>query len=50
MIQVYHNSRCGKSRCAVQLLEESGQAFEIKAYLQEIPTHEELKIVLEHLN
>ncbi len=49
MIQVYHNSRCGKSRCAVQLLEESGQAFEIKAYLQEIPTHEELKIVLEKL-
>lgn len=49
MIQVYHNSRCGKSRCAIQLLEERGQAFEIKAYLQDIPTHEELKIVLEKL-
>lgn len=46
MIQVYHNSRCGKSRCAIQLLEESGQIFEIKNYLQNIPTTQELKEIL----
>jgi arsenate reductase len=33
MIKIYHNPRCSKSRQGVQLLEESGQPFEIIKYL-----------------
>ncbi|MDD3003720.1 arsenate reductase family protein [Flavobacterium sp.] len=50
MIQVYHNNRCGKSREAVQKLEQSGKEFEIIKYLEHPPTFEELKELLTKLN
>lgn len=49
MIQIYHNSRCGKSRECLIFLENSGQKFEIIKYLENIPTFEELKIIIKKL-
>jgi arsenate reductase (glutaredoxin) len=42
MIQIYHNPRCGKSRTALDFLKNSGKAFEIIHYLQEVPTAAQL--------
>lgn len=50
MIQIYHNTRCGKSRNCLAFLDESSQEYEIIAYLTETPTFEELKVLLEKLN
>ena len=50
MIQVYHNNRCGKSREAIALLEQSGKEFEIIKYLDNPPTFEELENLLDKLN
>lgn len=50
MIQIYHNSRCGKSRCALDLLENSGKEFEVIKYLENTPSAEELKSILKKLN
>jgi len=37
MLKIYHNTRCGKSRCALQLIEKSVQAFEVMEYLKSPP-------------
>lgn len=50
MIQIYHNSRCTKSRCALDLLENSGKEFEVVKYLEDTPSVEELKSILKKLN
>jgi arsenate reductase len=42
MIKIYHNNRCSKSRCGIELLENSGKKFEIVKYLEEVPTEKEL--------
>lgn len=34
MIRIYHNARCGKSRCALQELEATAQPFELVEYLK----------------
>ena len=34
MIKIYHNPRCRKSREGLQILQESGQEFEIIDYLK----------------
>jgi arsenate reductase (glutaredoxin) len=49
MIQIYHNNRCSKSRCALQYLEESKQPFEVVNYLQNAPSTKELKELLAKL-
>jgi len=46
MIRIYHNSRCRKSREGLDLVEKSGAAFQIVNYLEDIPTKEELREVL----
>ena len=46
VITLYHNPRCRKSREALQLIQDQGAAMEIKEYLKEPPTAEELKAVL----
>ena len=50
MIQVYHNPRCTKSRECLAFLEETGKEYEIVKYLENIPTYEELKGIIEKLN
>jgi arsenate reductase (glutaredoxin) len=45
MITIYHNPRCGKSREALKLLEQSGKAFQVRLYLQDSLTFEELKVL-----
>lgn len=49
MIQIYHNSRCGKSRACLAFLEDSGQEFEVVKYLDEIPSFEELDSIIKKL-
>ena len=46
MIQIYHNSRCSKSRECLNLLEHSGVEFEIIKYLETPPTFEELEAII----
>ena len=50
MIQVYHNSRCGKSRDAIKMLENSGVEFEIITYLENPPNEVEINELLTKLN
>lgn len=50
MIQIFHNSRCGKSRDCVAFLEQSGKEFEIIKYLENSPTFEELTEIIRKLN
>lgn len=49
MITLYHNPRCSKSREALQLLEENGETISIKKYLENPPTTQELKQLIELL-
>lgn len=49
MITFYHNPRCSKSRQALNLLEEKGETIEVIKYLENPPSHQELKQVIELL-
>ena len=40
---IWHNPRCRKSRDTLKLLEENGISPEVRLYLKETPTVEELK-------
>lgn len=48
-MKIYHNPRCKKSREGLQILEASGQEFEVIKYLDEVPTKQELKNLLQKL-
>ncbi|MFI0429013.1 arsenate reductase (glutaredoxin) [Mariniflexile sp. HMF6888] len=49
MIKILHNSRCSKSRCGLELLEQSGKPFEIIKYLEDTLSTEELKDLIQLL-
>lgn len=49
MTTLYHNPRCSKSREALNLLEEEGETLEIIRYLENPPSYQELKQVIELL-
>jgi len=49
MIQILHNPRCGKSRSCIAFLEESGKEFEVIKYLVDVPTAEELHLIIKKL-
>lgn len=49
MIQIYHNSRCTKSRECLAFIEESGLEFEVVNYLNTIPTFKELNEIIQKL-
>jgi arsenate reductase len=49
MIQIYHNSRCTKSRECLAFLEDSGKEYEVIKYLEDIPSLDELKSIIEKL-
>jgi arsenate reductase len=50
MITILHNSRCGKSREGIALLEESGKAFEVIKYLEKPLNERELFELIQKLN
>ena len=49
-MKIYHNPRCSKSRETLQIIKDAGAEVEIIEYLKEIPTKEELKLILMQLN
>jgi arsenate reductase len=49
MIQIYHNSRCSKSRQCLSLIENSGKKFEVIKYLENPPTITELTEIISKL-
>ena len=49
MITIYHNARCRKSREGLELLNESGKDFQIREYLKDPVSTEELSTLLEKL-
>ncbi|MDX5326598.1 MAG: arsenate reductase (glutaredoxin) [Bacteroidota bacterium] len=49
MIRIYHNSRCGKSREGLKIVEESGKPFEVIEYMKEPITPSELEEVIDLL-
>jgi len=48
-VTIYHNPRCSKSRQTLALLEENGITPEIRKYLDDAPSVEELKLILSQL-
>lgn len=50
MIKIYHNNRCSKSRCGIEILENSGKEFEVVKYLENTPDEGELKEIISLLN
>ena len=49
MIKIYHNNRCSKSRCGLEILEKSGKDFEIIKYLENVPSKKELTDIIKLL-
>lgn len=49
MIQVYHNPRCTKSRACLAFLETSNVDYEVIRYLENPPTFDELKAIIQKL-
>lgn len=50
MITIYHNNRCRKSREGLEILESSGKPFEIRKYLEDVPTIKELEGLIDKLS
>ncbi|WP_298238335.1 arsenate reductase (glutaredoxin) [uncultured Algibacter sp.] len=50
MIKIYHNNRCSKSRCGLEILENSGKEFEVVKYLENTPSIKELKNIIQLLD
>jgi arsenate reductase len=49
-ITVWHNPRCSKSRNALKYLDEKGVEYELRRYLDETPSAEEIRELLKKLN
>ena len=50
MITIYHNTRCKKSREGLELLEKSGKEFQVREYLKEPLSEEELEKLLDKMS
>ncbi|MBW7868037.1 MAG: arsenate reductase (glutaredoxin) [Brumimicrobium sp.] len=48
-MKVFHNPRCSKSRCALDILDEKQIDYEVVKYLEEGPSKEDIKDVLKKL-
>lgn len=46
MIKIYHNNRCSKSRCGLEIVKESGKEFEIVNYLVDAPSFTDLEGII----
>ncbi|WP_170417736.1 arsenate reductase (glutaredoxin) [Ruegeria atlantica] len=49
MIEYWHNPRCSKSRAGLALLEDNGATVEVRRYLEDAPSTDELRAVLSQL-
>ena len=49
MIQIYHNSRCSKSRDCLAFIENSKKEFKIINYLINPPSFDELSVIIKKL-
>ena len=49
MIQIYHNSRCKKSRECLAFIEKSELKFTVIKYLENTPSFDELKSIIDKL-
>jgi arsenate reductase len=49
MIKIFHNSRCGKSRTAMQILQEKEIEFEVIEYLKTPLNQNQIKALLKKL-
>ena len=49
MIKIYHNNRCSKSRCGLDILGKSGKSFEVIKYLEDTLSYSELKGIIDLL-
>ena len=50
MLKIYHNTRCGKSRETLKLVQENADNVQIIEYLKTPPTEAELMEIVEQLN
>ncbi|HNE28056.1 MAG TPA: ArsC/Spx/MgsR family protein [Saprospiraceae bacterium] len=50
MIKIFHNNRCGKSRCAFDLLSAEKAPFETVEYLKNPPSEAEIRDLLRLLD
>lgn len=48
-VTVYHNPRCSKSRCALDLLNEKGIEYDLVEYMNNLPNESELRAVISKL-
>lgn len=46
MIKIYHNNRCSKSRCGLEIVKDSGQEYEIVNYLVDTPNIANLENII----
>lgn len=46
MVTIYHNARCGKSRCALQVLESGTALFEVVEYLKTPLSADDIRVLL----
>ena len=49
MITYWHNPRCSKSRTGLALLEEKGAQVEVRKYLEDAPSTDEIRATLARL-
>nr|WP_174826672.1 arsenate reductase (glutaredoxin) [Ruegeria arenilitoris] len=49
VIAYWHNPRCSKSRTGLALLEENGAQVEVRKYLEDAPSADEIRAVLGRL-
>jgi arsenate reductase len=48
-ITILHNTRCSKSRCALQVLQDENCEIEIIDYIKNTPSKKEIKTILDKL-
>ncbi len=46
MIHIYHNPRCSKSRIGLEIVEKSGQEFKVIHYLKDVPSVQDLTVLI----
>ncbi|MFE9396220.1 arsenate reductase family protein [Streptomyces flavidovirens] len=48
-MEIWINPACSKCRSALQLLDEEGADYTVRRYLEDVPTQDEIRAVLERL-